>query len=209
MWKEKIEKYIKEIDNKLISENEFLTIIKQICSIEDCPVNKVLYSIDREDPYGVMYIGNQSLISAHNSKNRIFTEHVKIDTINEITMCLEFKENAFLENTKYFENLFSSYWKPYAQRDINTLLMPIKQANIKSLLFKTIEEYNSKMKDKIYYGIGVGIEYKNFLVDLTYDITQSEAEEKIYNYEDKEGFNNDYDFDIKKLTLSFGYQFNF
>ncbi len=144
MWKEKIEKYIKEIDNKLISENEFLTIIKQICSIEDCPVNKVLYSIDREDPYGVMYIGNQSLISAHNSKNRIFTEHVKIDTINEITMCLEFKENAFLENTKYFENLFSSYWKPYTQRDINTLLMPIKQANIKSLLFKTIEEYNSK-----------------------------------------------------------------
>ena len=74
---------------------------------------------------------------------------------------------------------------------------------------KLVEEYNSKMKDKIYYGIGVGIEYKNFLVDLTYDITQSEAEEKIYNYEDKEGFNNDYDFDIKKLTLSFGYQFNF
>jgi hypothetical protein len=74
---------------------------------------------------------------------------------------------------------------------------------------KLVEEYNSKMKDKIYYGIGVGIEYKNFLVDLTYDITQSEAEEKIYNYEDKEGFSDDYKFDIKKLTLSFGYQFNF
>ena len=33
--------------------------------------------------------------------------------------------------------------------------------------------------------------------------------EKIYNYEDKEGFSDDYKFDIKKLTLSFGYQFNF
>ena len=74
---------------------------------------------------------------------------------------------------------------------------------------KLVEKYNSKMKEKIYYGVGLGIEYKNFLVDLTYNITQSEAEEKIYNYEDKEGFNNDYDFDIKKLTLSFGYQFNF
>ena len=30
MWKEKIEKYIKEIDNKLISENEFLAIINDI-----------------------------------------------------------------------------------------------------------------------------------------------------------------------------------
>ena len=46
-------------------------------------------------------------------------------------------------------------------------------------------------------------------MDLTYDRTQSKAEEKIYNYEDKEGFNHDYDFDIQKLILSFGYQFIF
>ncbi len=167
MWKEEIEKYIKEIDNKLISENEFLAIIKQICSIEDCPVNEVLYTIDRAEPYGVKYIGNQSLISTHNSKNRIFTEHVKIDTINEITMCLEFKENAFLENNKYFESLFSSYWKPYAQRDINTLLMPVKQANIKSLLFDTIKKYNYK-KDCAF----VFCDIDNFGV-LNANVTQS------------------------------------
>lgn len=142
MWKEEIEKYIREINNKLISENEFLTIVQQICRIEDCPVSKVLYTIDRIEPYGIMYIGNQSLISQHNSKNRIFTEHVKVDTIKEITMCLEFKEDEFLCNNKYFEDLFYSYWKPYAQRDINTLLMPIKQVNIKSLLYRTIEENN-------------------------------------------------------------------
>lgn len=57
-------------------------------------------------------------------------------------MCLEFKEDEFLCNNKYFEDLFYSYWKPYAQRDINTLLMPIKQVNIKSLLYRTIEENN-------------------------------------------------------------------
>ena len=142
MWKEEIEKYIREINNKLISENEFLTIVQQICRIEDCPVSKVLYTIDRIEPYGIMYIGDQSLISQHNSKNRIFTEQVKVDTIKEITMCLEFKEDEFLCNNKYFEDLFYSYWKPYAQRDINTLLMPIKQVNIKSLLYRTIEENN-------------------------------------------------------------------
>ena len=74
---------------------------------------------------------------------------------------------------------------------------------------KLVEEYKSEMKNGIFYGLGFGVEYKNFLVDLTYDITQSKAEEKIYNYDDNEGFNHDYDFDIQKLTLSFGYQFNF
>ncbi len=74
---------------------------------------------------------------------------------------------------------------------------------------KLVEEYKSEMKNGIFYGLGFGVEYKNFLVDLTYDITHSKAEEKIYNYEDKEGFSYDYDFDIQKLTLSFGYQFNF
>ena len=72
-----------------------------------------------------------------------------------------------------------------------------------------MEEYKSEMKNGMFYGLGFGVEYKNFLVDLTYDITHSKAEEKIYNYEDKEGFSYDYDFDIQKLTLSFGYQFNF
>ena len=46
-------------------------------------------------------------------------------------------------------------------------------------------------------------------MDLTYDITQSKAEEKIYNYDDNEGFSDDYKFDIGKLTLSVGYQFEF
>ena len=72
-----------------------------------------------------------------------------------------------------------------------------------------VEEYNFEMKSGMYYGLGFGVEYKNFLVDLTYDITYSKAEEKIYNYEDKEGFSYDYDFDVQKLTLSFGYQFEF
>ena len=74
---------------------------------------------------------------------------------------------------------------------------------------KLVEEYKSEMKSGMYYGLGFGVEYRNFLVDLTYDVTQSTAEEKIYNYDDNEGFSDDYKFDIGKLTLSVGYQFEF
>jgi diguanylate cyclase (GGDEF)-like protein len=167
MWEEKVKKYISEIENKLITENEFLAIIEEICSTEDCPVNKVLYTIDRVQPYCGMFIGDESLLSDHNSKNRIFTDFVDIETINEITMCLGYKKGLYLENNKYFESLFSSYWKPYAQRDINTLLMPIKQANIKSLLFDTIKKYNYKTDCAFVF-----CDIDNF-GDLNAEITQS------------------------------------
>ena len=136
---------------------------------------------------------------------RVYSENIDYsydsDSLNSIPVYITARYN--------FRNFTSitPYVKANLGYSINSGDTNVKLNNMYS--GKLVEEYNSKMKDKIYYGIGVGIEYKNFLVDLTYDITQSEAEEKIYNYEDKEGFNNDYDFDIKKLTLSFGYQFNF
>ena len=136
---------------------------------------------------------------------RVYSENIDYrydsDSLNSIPVYITARYN--------FRNFISitPYVKANLGYSINSGDTNVKLNNMYS--GKLVEEYNSKMKDKIYYGIGVGIEYKNFLVDLTYDITQSEAEEKIYNYEDKEGFNNDYDFDIKKLTLSFGYQFNF
>lgn len=144
MWEKIVQNYIQEIENKLITENEFLKILERIFTLEDCPVDKILYTIDRVQPYGIMNIGDKNLIQEHSSKNRIFINTVKIETINEITMCLNFKEGMHLDKQGIFERLFEAYWKPNAQRDINTLLMPIKQVNIKSLLFKTIEENNNK-----------------------------------------------------------------
>ena len=136
---------------------------------------------------------------------RVYSENIDYsydsDSLNSIPVYITARYN--------FRNFTSitPYVKANLGYSINSGDTNVKLNNIYS--GKLVEEYNSKMKDKIYYGVGVGIEYKNFLVDLTYDITQSEAEEKIYNYEDKEGFSDDYKFDIKKLTLSFGYQFNF
>ena len=135
---------------------------------------------------------------------RVYSENIDYsydsDSLNSIPVYITARYN--------FRNFtgVTPYVKANLGYSINSGDTNVKLNNMYS--GKLVEEYNSKMKDKIYYGVGVGIEYKNFLVDLTYDITQSEAEEKIYNYEDKEGFSDDYKFDIKKLTLSFGYQFN-
>ncbi|MCP1226071.1 outer membrane beta-barrel protein [Sebaldella sp. S0638] len=136
---------------------------------------------------------------------RVYSENIDYsydsDSLDSIPIYLTARYN--------FRNFtgVTPYVKANLGYSINSGETSVNLNNIKT--GKLVEEYNSKMKNKIYYGLGVGIEYKNFLVDLTYDITQSEAEEKIYNYEDKESFSHDYNFDIQKLTLSFGYQFTF
>lgn len=142
MWENEVQKYINEFEKKLISENEFLYILNIIFEMEDCPVEDILYTIDRTDPYGQAYIGSKKLTTEHDYKNDILKHFANIDTINKIIMSIKYKDQQNFDNTKIFEDLFASYWKPHAQRDINTLLMPIKQVNIKSLLFNTIKEQN-------------------------------------------------------------------
>lgn len=74
---------------------------------------------------------------------------------------------------------------------------------------KLVEDYKAKIKSGMFYGLGTGIEYKNFLVDLSYDITYSKVDNKVRNYNDDYNESDDYKFNIKKLTLSVGYQFGF
>ena len=108
-----------------------------------------------------------------------------------------------------FKNItdFTPYVKVNLGYSINSGDTNVKLNNIYT--GKLVEEYNSDIDNGMYYGFGLGVEYKNFLIDLTYDITQSKAEQKVYNYEDVEGYSDDYKFDIRKLTLSVGYQFEF
>lgn len=73
-----------------------------------------------------------------------------------------------------------------------------------------LDTYKDKIKNGMYYGIGTGIEYKNFLVDLSYDITYFKTKTTVNNYEDTQfGEINSPKFNTQKLTLSVGYQFNF
>ena len=61
-----------------------------------------------------------------------------------------------------------------------------------------------KIENGLYYGIGAGFEYNNFTMDLMYQVNEAEAE---ITLPENEKFKKDYDY--SRVTLSFGYKFNF
>ncbi len=69
-----------------------------------------------------------------------------------------------------------------------------------------VDKYDVKLDDGLYYGIGAGFEYNNFTMDLMYQVNEAEA--KITDKEYPED-NFKKDFDYSRVTLSFGYKFNF
>ena len=65
------------------------------------------------------------------------------------------------------------------------------------------EKLSTSMDNGIYYGIGIGAEYNNFLMELMYKTNKAEME--VTDGIDKiKG-----DLDYSRVTLSFGYKFNF
>ena len=64
---------------------------------------------------------------------------------------------------------------------------------------------NVKIKNGLYYGIGAGFEYNNFTMDLMYQVNEAEAEVTISELDIKAKK----DYDYSRVTLSFGYKFNF
>ena len=67
-------------------------------------------------------------------------------------------------------------------------------------------KYDIKLDNGLYYGIGAGFEYNNFTMDLMYQVNETEA--KITDKEYPE-YNFKKDYDYSRVTLSFGYKFNF
>lgn len=65
-------------------------------------------------------------------------------------------------------------------------------------------EADVKIENGLYYGIGAGFEYNNFTMDLMYQVNEAEAE---ITLPENEKFKKDYDY--SRVTLSFGYKFNF
>ena len=64
---------------------------------------------------------------------------------------------------------------------------------------------NVKIDDGLYYGIGAGFEYNNFTMDLMYQVNEAEAEVTVSELDVK----TKKDYDYSRVTLSFGYKFNF
>lgn len=62
---------------------------------------------------------------------------------------------------------------------------------------------NSKVNNGLFYGIGGGLEYNDFTIDLMYQVNKTDLE---HNYNGQKIKN---DFDYSRVTLSFGYKFQF
>lgn len=65
------------------------------------------------------------------------------------------------------------------------------------------EKLTTSIDNGMYYGIGIGAEYNNFLMELMYKVNKADTEVK-NGAEKITG-----DLDYSRVTLSFGYKFNF
>ena len=73
-----------------------------------------------------------------------------------------------------------------------------------------------KFKNGLYYGLGTGLKYKNFFVDLSYNVIRSKVENRFMSSAQSIGGSTTYEYDkwntkvnSKFVTLSFGYSFGF
>ncbi|MGL5278344.1 MAG: outer membrane beta-barrel protein [Cetobacterium sp.] len=110
-------------------------------------------------------------------------------------------------------------WKPYLKATLG-YSFNIKDKDAKDFYSYTSsyeqdiyeESGSSKFKTDIenglYYGVGAGVEYENFYVDLMYQVNEAKAKLK----EEYDGESYDFgkkDFDYSRVTLGFGYKFSF
>ena len=62
---------------------------------------------------------------------------------------------------------------------------------------------STSIDNGMYYGIGAGMEYNDFLVEIMYKVNKADV--KVTDGVDKVSG----DLDYSRVTLSFGYKFNF
>ncbi len=93
--------------------------------------------------------------------------------------------------------------KPYLKADLgysfNSDNGDIKVWDTEGDSFK----YFTKVENGLYYGIGAGAEYNNFVVDLMYKVNRAEMKADVNGERIKK------DLDYSRITLSVGYRFNF
>lgn len=66
------------------------------------------------------------------------------------------------------------------------------------------EKVKMSVGNGLYYGLGAGAEYNNFVVELMYKVNRAEVQ---HEYNGKKS--SKYDYDYSRTTLSIGYKFNF
>lgn len=92
--------------------------------------------------------------------------------------------------------------KPYLKADLGYSFNE-ENGDVKGDILGHAIKYPTKVKNGLYYGIGAGAEYNNFVVDLMYKMNKAKIEI------DDEGDKYKKDLDYSRITLSVGYRFNF
>ncbi|SKA07059.1 Outer membrane protein beta-barrel domain-containing protein [Cetobacterium ceti] len=67
-----------------------------------------------------------------------------------------------------------SNWKPYIKANLG-YSFNIQEKDVKNYYENGRDSYKLKVKNGVYAGIGTGVEYDNFLVDLTYSVNYAKA----------------------------------
>lgn len=96
-------------------------------------------------------------------------------------------------------------FKPYLKADLGYSFNH-KSGDFKAhdYEFNNSEKMKSDIKNGIYFGIGAGAEYHNFVVDLMYKVNKAKFEYNSTPYTKTKD-----DFDYSRVTLSLGYKFNY
>lgn len=109
--------------------------------------------------------------------------------------------------TSKYTFITNSTLKPYIKADLGYSFNDLKGNFAYNCFgdkkYEAQKEYDTEIKDGVYFGIGGGIEYYNFTMDLMYKINKAELS---YGVENKKITK---DFDYSRVTLSMGYKFDF
>lgn len=158
-----------------------------------------------------------------NGYRKNFKEDVVFPILDDVPVSSEFKgfHSLPIYATLRYNFLTSSDIKPYIKANlgysINSGTAKVTYSDNTSTWpsIKGTVDDEYRFKNGIYYGIGTGIEYKNFTVDLSYNVLRSKFENTWISTVGRLGthvlesstetgkINNRY------LTLSFGYNFKF
>ena len=88
------------------------------------------------------------------------------------------------------------------QFDVDSAFKPFVKANFGysfNIKSNDVSDYAS-IENGLYYGIGAGVDYNNFVIDLAYQLTTATAENDHYNVK-KDAYHD-------RVTLGLGYRFN-
>ncbi len=137
--------------------------------------------------HGKSKSGSYSIIGVNDVVETMNTQVASFDSVPVYTVL---KYNFPIDGTEI---------KPYLKANFG-YSFNMKKGSSKADGVGTLE---TKISNGLYYGAGIGVEYQNFFLDAMYQINEAKAALKDTDIEMKK------DYDYSRVTLGFGYKFNF